>query len=95
MTSTRRSRICSSDPEGRRPLQRHKCRKRCREPKRRRSLRLIGGLDPNASPIYYEITVAGQLQTSGTLQPGAYVTPTFPGTKNGPVEVQAWTDSSR
>ncbi|MCL5883498.1 MAG: N-acetylmuramoyl-L-alanine amidase [Actinobacteria bacterium] len=51
--------------------------------------------NPNDSEIYYEITVAGHLTSSGTVPAGNRVTPTFPGTMGGPVEVQAWTDSGK
>ena len=49
----------------------------------------------STASIYYEVRIPGQQTASGTLQPGAYVTPTFPGVASGPVEVQAWTDSSK
>ena len=49
----------------------------------------------NTTSVYYEIKIAGQLKASGIIQPGAYVTPEFTGLKNGPVEVQAWTDSNK
>ncbi|MHB8182104.1 MAG: Ig-like domain-containing protein, partial [Acidithiobacillus ferrivorans] len=52
-------------------------------------------VNPNTSPIYYEVRIAGQLKTSGTIQPGANATPMFPGIKNGPVEVQAWTSTTK
>ncbi|MCL4309289.1 MAG: Ig-like domain-containing protein [Actinomycetota bacterium] len=52
-------------------------------------------VNPNTSSIYYEIRIAGQLKTSGTIQPGANVTPLFPGIKNGPAEVEAWTSTTK
>ena len=52
-------------------------------------------VNPNTTSVYYEIKIAGQLKTSGTLTAGASAAPTFPGLMNGPVEMQAWTDSSK
>ena len=49
----------------------------------------------NASAVYYEIKVADMLKDSGVIQAGATITPTFPGLKNGPVKVQAWTDLNK
>ncbi|MHB8176556.1 MAG: N-acetylmuramoyl-L-alanine amidase, partial [Thermoleophilia bacterium] len=51
--------------------------------------------NPNPIPVYYEISIGGQLKSSGAIQPGANVTPTFPGVSGGPVEVKAWTDSGK
>ncbi|MBE0428414.1 MAG: N-acetylmuramoyl-L-alanine amidase [Thermoleophilia bacterium] len=51
--------------------------------------------NPGGAPVYYEIAIAGQLRQSGTLGPGGNVTPVFPGTMSGPVQVQAWTDSGK
>jgi hypothetical protein len=54
--------------------------------------------NPNSTPIYYEITVAGQDPgpgSKGTIASGQDVTPYFPGKMGGPVEVTAWTDSSK
>jgi hypothetical protein len=51
--------------------------------------------NPNAIQIYYEINIAGTVMGSGTLGAGEHVTPTFPGTMNGPVKVSAWTDSGK
>ena len=52
-------------------------------------------VNQNTSPVYYEIYVAGQLETSGTLSAGAHAAPLFPGVMGGPVRVKAWTDSSK
>ena len=49
----------------------------------------------NLSPVYYEVTMAGALKDSGTIDGGGYATPIFPGTMNGPVDVHAWTDSGK
>ncbi len=54
--------------------------------------------NPNSTPVYYEITIAGEDPGpggSGTIQPGGNVTPAFDGRMGGPVEVRAWTDSGR
>lgn len=58
--------------------------------------------NPNDYPVYYEIKVAGATPSSwvgdapsGTIPPGHSVTPRFPGTMEGPVEVEAWTDSGK
>ncbi len=51
--------------------------------------------NPNASPVYYQIDVAGQLVSSGTLQPGASVTPVFAGLQGGPLEVHAWNGQAK
>ncbi len=54
----------------------------------------------DSATVYYRIKIAGASpagsaagQPTGTLTPGQSITPRFPGTKNGPVEVQAWSDS--
>jgi hypothetical protein len=47
--------------------------------------------NPNTFPVYYEIRIAGSPVKNGTIAPGGNVTPTFPGTMGGPVEVEAWT----
>lgn len=49
----------------------------------------------NGYPVYYEITIAGSLKGSGTIAPGQYVYPTFPGVMGGPVIVQAWTNAGK
>ncbi len=46
--------------------------------------------NPNADAVTYEISIAGNVVDSGTLQPGDQVTPTFKDVMGGPVEVQAW-----
>lgn len=53
--------------------------------------------NPDASaPLYYEITIGGEDPDPtgdtdhGTIGPGEYVYPTFPGQTGGPVEVRAW-----
>jgi hypothetical protein len=51
--------------------------------------------NPDATPVYYEIDVAGQLVSSGTLQPGASVTPVFAGLQGGPLEVHAWNGQAK
>lgn len=51
--------------------------------------------NPNGRQIYYEISVAGAVQNSGVIAPGQKETPTFDGLMDGPVEVQAWTDSGK
>lgn len=52
--------------------------------------------NPDASiPIYYEITIAGTLVSSGDILPLQNVTPTFAGQIGGPVKVQAWTNSGK
>ena len=56
--------------------------------------------NPNASSIYYEISMPGvtpgvNAGASGVIQPGQKVTPQFNGKKGGPVRVSAWTDSSK
>ena len=54
--------------------------------------------NPDTDPVYYELTIAGSdpgTGGSGTIAPGASAAPTFPGTMGGPVELRAWTDSSK
>ncbi len=51
--------------------------------------------NPGASPVYYEISVAGALKGSGTIGAGGTASQTFPGIMAGPVEVHAWTDSGK
>lgn len=51
--------------------------------------------NPTNASVYYEISVAGHLVNTGTVPAGGRVTPTFPGTMGGSVEVQAWTDSGK
>ncbi len=56
------------------------------------SLNWVLVANPSASDdVYYTVTVAGNIQSSGTIHPGKNVTPTFPSLMGGPVEVQAWT----
>ncbi len=43
--------------------------------------------NPTQSPVTYHILIAGKEVASGTLNPGARATPTFPGKMGGPVEV--------
>ncbi len=51
--------------------------------------------NPNPTPVYYQVKLGGRQVSSGTLAPGQYVTPSFPGQLGGPVEVQAWNDSTK
>jgi len=51
--------------------------------------------NPNLTDVYYELRIAGQLNASGRIWGGEFVTPQFPGVMGGPVEVQAWTDSGK
>jgi hypothetical protein len=52
-------------------------------------------MNTNAFAVYYEISVAEQLQSSGNIAAGSYVVPSYPGLSGGPVEVRAWTDSTK
>jgi hypothetical protein len=52
-------------------------------------------INPNATTIYYEISVAGVVRNYGNLGAGGYVTPSYNGLQGGPVEVQAWTSSTK
>ncbi len=52
-------------------------------------------VNPNAAPVYYEISIAGRVLSSGMLQPGTRVTPVFPGLQGGPLEVSAWNGSGK
>jgi len=45
--------------------------------------------NPGSSPVTYQVRIAGGLVASGTLNAGQRVTPTFPGTMAGPLEVTA------
>ncbi|MBI5870383.1 MAG: PD40 domain-containing protein [Actinobacteria bacterium] len=65
------------------------------------SLNWVLVANPNASAIYYEISVPGKLDPAnpadpyystnhGVLAPGQRVTPRFPGIIGGPVQVRAW-----
>ncbi|MHB0915727.1 MAG: hypothetical protein ACYC5A_10860 [Thermoleophilia bacterium] len=56
--------------------------------------------NPNSTPVYYRIRIAGQVRAtsngqaaSGVLAGGASATPQFAGIIGGPVEVEAWSDS--
>jgi len=51
---------------------------------------LVG--NPNPYQVYYRISIGGVSRDSGTIAPGANVTPTFPTRIGGPVEVQTWAD---
>jgi thermolysin len=54
--------------------------------------------NPNDTPVYYEITIGGEPAgpgSSGTIQPGQNVIPTFDTRMGGPVEVRAWTDPGK
>jgi hypothetical protein len=51
--------------------------------------------NPNSGSVYYEISIAGTLMGSGTIAPGENSNSSFPGAMGGPVEVKAWTDSSK
>ncbi len=56
--------------------------------------------NPTAAPIYYEISMPGvdtaaDSRAHGTLNPGQTTQPQFNGVQGGPVNVSAWTDSSR
>jgi len=51
--------------------------------------------NPNATSVFYEIKVGGVVRSSGTIAAGGRVIPTFGGVMGGPVQVEAWTDSSR
>ncbi len=51
-----------------------------------------------ASGIFYQVTIGGQDPgpgSSGTIAPGSSAEASFPGWRSGPVEVKAWTDSTR
>ncbi|MHB9053912.1 MAG: transglycosylase SLT domain-containing protein [Thermoleophilia bacterium] len=45
--------------------------------------------NPGTAAVTYEIKIAGNRVSSGSLAPGQKATPTFPGTMAGPVEVTA------
>ncbi|MHB9112804.1 MAG: TolB family protein [Thermoleophilia bacterium] len=45
------------------------------------------------NPVFYRIKIAGVERASGSLAAGANVTPRFGGVMDGPVEVEAWSDS--
>lgn len=49
--------------------------------------------NPGVDQVYYRIKIGGEVKASGAIDPGANVTPTFPGVMGGPVEVQAWSDA--
>ncbi|MCL4474518.1 MAG: hypothetical protein M1455_11405 [Actinobacteria bacterium] len=49
--------------------------------------------NPGLNPVYYRIKIAGTERASGSLAPGANITPRFAGVMGGPVEVEAWSDS--
>ena len=49
--------------------------------------------NPGLNPVFYRIKIAGVERASGSLATGASVTPRFAGVMNGPVEVEAWSDS--
>ena len=49
--------------------------------------------NPGLNPVYYRIKIAGTERASGSLGPGANITPRFAGVMGGPVEVEAWSDS--
>ncbi len=51
--------------------------------------------NPGDAAVYAEIRIAGMPVWSGQVASRANITPTFPGIIGGPVEVQAWTDSTR
>jgi hypothetical protein len=51
--------------------------------------------NPNTTSVYYEIKIANTLRSSGTIAPGANVTPNFPGVIGGPLEVKAWTSAAK
>jgi len=54
--------------------------------------------NPNQSSVYYEVNVGGVDPgpgSKGTIDSGKNVTPTFPAKIGGPVEVIAWTDSTK
>lgn len=51
--------------------------------------------NPNSSPAYFEIKIAGAVRYGSTLAPGEMRTPVFGGLIGGPVEVQAWTGASK
>ncbi|MHB1390897.1 MAG: hypothetical protein ACYCXF_06640 [Thermoleophilia bacterium] len=47
----------------------------------------------NGTPIYYQVWIAGiKVKDSGSIAPGGNDTPTFPGKRNGPVEVKCFSD---
>ena len=53
-------------------------------------------VNPNpSSSIYYEISMGGNLLGAGSISAGNTSSTTFPGNSGGPVEVRAWTDSSK
>ncbi|MHB9111595.1 MAG: NosD domain-containing protein [Thermoleophilia bacterium] len=58
----------------------------------------VANPDSGAS-LFYAISIGGQdpggACSSGTVAANSVVSCTFPGTMNGPVRVQAWTDASR
>jgi len=49
--------------------------------------------NPGLNPVFYRIKIAGVERASGSLAAGANVTPRFGGVMDGPVEVEAWSDS--
>jgi len=51
--------------------------------------------NPNSGTVYYEISTAGTVRASGSIYSGHNVAPQFNGIMEGPVEVRAWTDSSK
>ncbi|MHB1412434.1 MAG: YCF48-related protein [Thermoleophilia bacterium] len=56
--------------------------------------------NPTAAPIYYEISMPGvdtatDSRAYGKLNPGQTAQPQFDGIQGGPVNVSAWTDSSK
>ncbi|MCL4474266.1 MAG: hypothetical protein M1455_10070 [Actinobacteria bacterium] len=55
---------------------------------------LLSNLNSDQS-IYAEVKIAGIVRWSGNIPVFSNVTPTFPGIMAGPVEVNAWKDSSR
>ncbi|MHB8792059.1 MAG: TolB family protein [Thermoleophilia bacterium] len=49
--------------------------------------------NPGLNPVFYRIKIAGVERASGSLDAGVNVTPRFGGVMDGPVEVEAWSDS--
>ncbi len=53
--------------------------------------------NPSSGNMYYKVYIAGKLVASsdsgGPIAPGGRITPSFPGTMDGPVEVKTYSDS--
>ncbi|MHB8791943.1 MAG: hypothetical protein ACYC6O_01195 [Thermoleophilia bacterium] len=49
--------------------------------------------NPNQQPVYYEVKIGGTVETSSTIDAGNVYYASYPALKDGPAEIQAWSDS--